>query len=121
MMRLHRMLGVGFLVGALFACSDDKKDDAVTVHGTVGSRVIVDNARAIAVGADGRVFWAYLDAHRDFTLKLPVGQSYRILVANQRDEGGQRTVARLVVDGSRWICANEATTVDLGTLKPSTT
>ncbi len=118
-----RSLGGVLMAVALVACgSDEKKPDGrMTVQGSVAQSIAVDNARAIAIGRDGRTFWTYLDAHRDFTLKLPVGQSYRILIANQLASGGQKTVARVVLDGADgktvWVGANDAVTVDFGRLR----
>lgn len=116
--------GALFVVG-LAACGSDKntsEGQTMTVQGTVSQGIAIDNGRAVAVGSDGRVFWSYLDADRDFTLKLPVGQSYRVLIANQLANGGQKKVGYLLLkDGSQWIGANGAITVDLGRLKISTT
>jgi hypothetical protein len=91
------------------------------IQGTVSQTLEVSNARAIATGADGRVFWTRLDKDRDFTLKLPTGQSYRIVIANQLSTGAQRVIGRIVLgEGAGktvWVGANEPTTVDFGMLK----
>jgi hypothetical protein len=113
------------MVMAAVACGgrDEPKDGTMTVHGTVSSKLAVDNARAVAIGADGRIFWAYLDVERDFTLRLPTGQSYRIVIANQLAGGGQKTVGHvaLATGGAKtlWIAASEEKTVDLGRLSPA--
>src|SRR5262245_52908039 len=73
---------------ALAACSGAREPDGeLFVQGKVSDAIAVDNARAMAVGRDGRTFWAYLDAHRDFSLRLPVGQSYQISIVNGREGG----------------------------------
>lgn len=101
--------------------STSRVSGSMTVHGTVSTRLSVDNARAVAIGTDGRTFWAYLDQDREFTLDLPVGQSYRVIVANQRSGGGQQTIGHLTLNGSsgrtEWIGANRAINVDLGLLR----
>ena len=82
----------------------------------------LDNARAIAVGADGRVFWSYLDVRGSFALTLPVDQSYRVLVADTLAGGGLRTIAHLVVHPStgatRWMGIHQGGVVSLGALRP---
>ena len=101
--------------------STSRVSGSMTVHGTVSTRLSIDNARAVAIGSDGRTFWAYLDQDREFTLDLPVGQSYRVIVANQRANGGQQTIGHMMLSGSNgrteWIGANKAINVDLGLLR----
>jgi len=101
--------------------STSRVSGSMTVHGTVSTRLSIDNARAVAIGSDGRTFWAYLDQDREFTLDLPVGQSYRVIVANQRANGGQQTIGHLTLNGgsgrTEWIGANKAINVDLGLLR----
>lgn len=101
--------------------STSRVSGSMTVHGTVSTRLSIDNARAVAIGSDGRTFWAYLDQDREFTLDLPVGQSYRVIVANQRANGGQQTIGHLMLSGgsgrTEWIGANKAINVDLGLLR----
>ena len=103
--------------------STAQSKETLTVQGNVPSAARrLDNARAVAFAESGHVYWAYLDAQGDFSLKLPVGQSYRVVIANQLDASYQRAVGHVVIadptDGtsSEWIGANEAGTVDLGTL-----
>jgi hypothetical protein len=116
------VLGVVVTAGALSGCSSGSSSSGpeLAVQGTVSQGVQVDDARAVAIGTDGRTFWAYLDAQRDFTLTLPVGQSYRIVVANALEGGGEAIVGHLVVTDASgdtdWLGANEPGTVDLGTL-----
>lgn len=106
------------------ACGKEpsEPEGELAVQGSVSSAVQIDNARAVAIGSDGRQFWAYIDRDRDFTLRLPVGQSYRIIIANQLEGGGQVKVGHLVLRGidgkTEWLGANEPGTVDLGRLRP---
>lgn len=127
-MKALSVLGGVVLAAMAVACGASAGDEsasstsgAMTVHGSVSSRLSLDNARAVAIGSDGRTFWAYLDQDREFTLELPVGQSYRVIVANQRPGGGQQTVGHLVLAGgsgrTEWLGANSAIDVDLGTLR----
>ena len=124
MNRALMLSGAVLVAMAAVACSAAEASDAsntMTVHASVTTNLSIDNARAVAIGTDGRTFWAYVDRDRDFTLELPVGQSYRIIVANQRTSGGQRTVGHVVLDGARgtteWIGANAPGDVDLGKLR----
>ena len=130
------MFGVLVTGSSLVACggADGKVEESKTaqatgtlaVQGHVSSKIALDKARAIAIARDGRTYWTHLDAQRDWTLKLPVGQAYRIVIANQRTDGvkGQVVVAKLVLDAnakSPWIAVKEGGTVDLGTLRPAAT
>jgi hypothetical protein len=94
---------------------------SLAVQGTVSKTLAVESARAVAIGSDGRTFWADLDAQRDFTLWLPVGQSYRIVIASVRGGIVQEKVGHLVLQASSgsslWLGANQPGTVDLGVLK----
>lgn len=129
-MKAFSMFGAVVLAAMAVACGESydaesaSKGGAMTVHGTVSSKLEVDNARAVAIGTDGRTFWAYLDQDREFTLQLPVGQSYRVIVANQRSGGGQQTIGHLVLSGAdgrtEWLGANSAIDVNLGTLRIGT-
>jgi hypothetical protein len=124
MMNRVIVMGVVAWAGAIAACSssgDSSSGPQLAVQGTVSKGVQVDNARAVAIGTDGSTYWAYLNDQRDFTLTLPVGQSYRLVIANARQGGGQAIVGHLVVPsasgGSSWLGANQPGTLDLGTLK----
>jgi hypothetical protein len=116
------IVGIAILAGGIGACSDDSNGE-LAVQGTVSQAITVDNARAVAVGQDGRTFWTYLDAHRDFTLRLPTGQSYRIYVSNGRASGGRAMVAHLALRGAAgktpWLGVTATGTVDLGALRPA--
>jgi hypothetical protein len=90
-----------------------------TVRGTFAEQSLaLDNARAIAFGDDGSVYWTYLGAGGDFTLQLPVGCAYRIVFANELEGGGQVKIAHLTfetsVGVSEWFGANQAGDVELG-------
>lgn len=123
MVRTKRTLGVAALVATIAACGSSREGE-LTVQGTVSQELAVDDARAIAIGADGRTYWAQLDAQRDFTLTVPSGQSYRVAIANARPDGDDDIVGQLVLtDGAsrtEWIRADEAATIDLGTLRAIT-
>lgn len=107
---------------AVLACGkseDSGSSGALALTGTVSSAVTVDDARAIAIDGDGHTVSAYLDADRGFTLRLPVGRSYRVVIANPRREGGLVQVAHLTLNGDEWLGANEEGSVDLGVLVPT--
>jgi hypothetical protein len=111
---------------ALVACgSSSSSEGTLTVRGTLGSSAMLDNARAVAIGSNGTRHWAYLDRDGDFTLELPVGTSYRLLVANQLETGYQKTIGHVMItttDGrSEWIGANETGTINLGKLRTAST
>jgi hypothetical protein len=116
-------LGVAAAVGAIgVGCSGaGSGGPALVVQGTVSQALATNDARAIAIGTDGRTFWTSLDAQRDFTLLLPVGQSYRIVIADTRPGGVEEKIAHLVLQqswgASLWLGANAAGMVDLGVLK----
>lgn len=124
---LHLSAGI-LALGLVAGCGGaPSTGGTATVTGSVSRTTRpLDNARALAIGADGRSFWAYLDAAGAFALKLPVGQSYRVLVADALAGGGQRTVGHLVVHpttgATRWIGLRVPGTVVLGALHltPST-
>lgn len=109
--------------GLLAACSNETTDEVMTVQGTVSSKLVLDNAKAVAVLHDGTRIMAPLDASRDFTVQVPVGTSFRLLIVNQLATGGQATVAQVGVPSSDgvattpWIGANKAQVVNLGVLK----
>lgn len=108
-------LGVGCGKG-----EPDGNTERMTVRGTVSQLSVAQGARAVAVGADGRTVWATLDGHGDFSLRLPLGQSYRIVIANPRRAAGHLVLARGATS-TRWIAARSTTTIDLGRLSPAAT
>jgi hypothetical protein len=90
------------------------------------STLSLDNARVVAVGSNGHVFWSYVNAARNFSIALPAGASYRILVTNSLATGQQRIVGHLVnqtpAGPTEWIGTGTIGTFDLGSLRraPST-
>jgi hypothetical protein len=120
------LMGVAVFAGALVACSsgDPSGRGELAVQGSVSQAVSLDNARVIAIGSDGRTFWSYLDAQRDFTLFVPVGQSYRVVIASEQAGGLQVKAGHLVVQAASgatsWLGANQPGLVDLGVLQLTT-
>jgi len=116
------VLGAAAIVTSVAGCSSaGPSGPTLAVQGTVSQALSTNDARAVAIGTDGRTFWTSLDAQRDFTLLLPVGQSYRIVIANTHADGAQEKIAHLVVQQSWgstiWLGANAMGSVDLGVLK----
>jgi hypothetical protein len=120
-------LGLMAVVATVAGCSDNGSSDwsPLFVQGTVSQGLSVDNAVAVAIGDDGRTVWTALDAQRNFTLLLPLGHSYQIVIASELPDGHQMKVGHLVLPvasgTSTWLGANEGGTVDLGVLHPSST
>jgi hypothetical protein len=120
------VLGASALVCLAIGCGGGDKtgtaSDALTVHGTVPrSTLVTDNAKAIAVSASGHVYTAYLDRQGDFTLNLPAGHAYRVLIANTLPSGrhsvvGRLTLANRTTGTSAWLGARSAGNIDLGNL-----
>jgi outer membrane murein-binding lipoprotein Lpp len=117
-------------VMALTGCSSEEKSDStktasakgnLTVQGSVSSKLGTDNARAVAIGENGKKIWTMLDKHGDFSLKLPTGQSYRVVIANQLPGGGQKVIGKLAVKNGKSatdvISAKKKGTIDLGVLR----
>jgi hypothetical protein len=123
-MRKYLVWASAAALSAIVGCGqsssgDDGKGGLTTFRGTVTSTSVDrDNARAIAVADDNTMYWSYLDNRGDFTLKLPVGQSYRIIFANQLEDGGQTKIGHLAISTSsgvsEWIGANEPGIINLG-------
>src|SRR5437868_5980642 len=109
MKRLTLALGLA-MAAPLYACNNapattdgapSSSSEAMTVHGVLPPSLrSLDNARAIAVGADGRTFAAYLDPKGGFTLNLPVNHAYRILFANSRADGSEVVLGHMIVNTS---------------------
>ena len=93
----------------------------LTVQGSVSSKLGTDNARAVAIDEKGKKIWTFLDSHGDFSLKLPAGKSYRVVIANQLAGGGQKVIGKLAVkNGSKAtdvIEAKKSGKIDLGVLR----
>lgn len=119
-----KLFGVSAIGAMAIACGNgpSEPEGELAVQGSVSSALGLDNARAVAIGSDGRQFWTYVDRDRDFTLRLPVGQSYRIVIANELG-GEQVKIGHLVLRGidgkTEWLGANEPGTVDVGKLRPA--
>jgi hypothetical protein len=96
--------------------------DALTVHGTVPrTTLLTDNAKAIAVSPAGHVYTAYLNRQGGFTLQLPTGHAYRVLIANTLPSGRHEVIGRLTLANrstgtSAWLGARSAGNIDLGEL-----
>lgn len=121
------VVGVSVLTGcseSSTAFADDEeamtKRDKVTVSGTVSSGLGANNALAIALGEDGKKVWTRLDARGDFTLRLGAGKAYRILIANELPNGGQKVIGKVSLTNgaakTAWFSAKSSARVDLGTL-----
>jgi hypothetical protein len=120
-------------------CGNSKTDTSTSsgdlvVQGTVGRSLVTDpttnttqdGVRVFALGSDGRNVWTIIDKDRDFTLRLHVGVSYRIVVAQAVTAGPQQQVlGQLMLAGDQgqtpWLAAKSGGTVNLGTLKAATT
>jgi hypothetical protein len=120
-------LGLVVVAATIAGCSDSGSWNlnSVVVQGTVSQALSVDNGQAVAIGDDGKTIWTALDAERDFTLLLPLGHSYQIVIASGLPDGHQMKVGHLVLSAasgtSTWLGANEGGTVDLGVLHPAST
>jgi hypothetical protein len=112
----------------LLACSNTPTTTwtlgTLTVHGTLPPTTrALDNARAVALGADGRTYAAYLDRTGQFTLDLPVGHAYLIAFANSRLDGSEAVIGHLVVhtsNGARnFLGARAPGQIELGVVSPA--
>jgi hypothetical protein len=91
------------------------------VHGTLPPTTkALDNARAVALGADGHTFAAYLTRTGQFTLNLPVGHAYMIVFANSRLDGSESVIGHLTIhtsNGTRsFLGARAPGQIELGTV-----
>lgn len=105
---------------AAVACGQDAAStDDTRLHGTVAQELRQPGMQAIAVAADGRWISTSVAANGDFTLDLRPGQPYRLVLATPVAGGGERIVARVVIDGTSgrtvWISTN-ANDIAFGTL-----
>ena len=95
----------------------------MTLQGTVSQDLYAADVRAVALGKDGRTFWAELDAKGDFKLVVPTGQPYRIVLVRPESNGGNKLVAGVVANGAlgqtAWLRADQAATIRLGTILPA--
>jgi hypothetical protein len=118
------------LAMAAVACSSPEvatpSSSSLEVTGTVDTALrSLDNASAVAIGSDGRTFSAYVQKNGSFKLDLPVGHTYRILIANSTMAGELRTIGHLVnktSDGKTdEIAVKEGGKMKLGALRPAGT
>ncbi len=130
-----KRIGIGSVVAlalAAIACGGGDKEDTgsnasnLKVSGTVeNAGRSLDNASAIAIGSDGRTFSAYLDRSGKFSLDLPVGHVYRIIIANGTMSGGLHPIGHLVNSTTRGnaeeISVKTGGSMNLGRLRPAGT
>jgi hypothetical protein len=118
-------LGVS-AIGCGSAGGQSSAGDRMTLQGTVAtSEMALDNARAIALSADGHAYAAYLDQNGDFSLQVPTGHAYRVVIANSLASGQHQVVGHVAIRTSRgtstWLGARAAAKVDLGVLSGTQT
>lgn len=119
---MRRIVGAVVLVMATMACAGSSEPTTASskarIEGTVVQRSL-DNARAIAITPDGRRTWSYLDVRGHFTLELPAGRAYRLMIANTLPDGSFRAIGHLVIHASngvgRWLDLRSGA-LDLGAL-----
>lgn len=114
--------GLGVMLTAFACgCGSSASNDTlmVTGHVTATSKGF-DNPRVVAVSAKGNALWSYIDAKGNFSLSLPKGTSYRILVTNQIPGDKRAVLGHVVVNGTSgktsWIAVPEGGALNLGTL-----
>jgi hypothetical protein len=102
------------------ASSAPESTGTVALKATISGRTL-SSARAVAVASDGSRYWAALTPSGQFTLKVPAGKSYRVLLVNSLTGGGSRVSGHVVTSASgRWLAlSGQQGTVDLGTVSPS--
>lgn len=95
-------IALAIAVAALTAsCAKDAPPTENTrIHGTVAQELRQPGMQALAIGADGRWISTSVAADGGFTLDLPGGQSYRVVLATKTPSGAERVVARVVLDGT---------------------
>jgi hypothetical protein len=126
MNRITRVLTGSALFVAAGACgSPDKTEHTMTLRGSLSSTTRpMDNTRAVAIADTGKRYWAYLSVRGTFTLKVPTGHAYRVVLANQLPGGGQVKIGHVTIAGangpSTWISARLPGVVDLGKLRSGT-
>lgn len=110
---------------ALCGCSstpapENTGTQSMRLQGSITSARKLDNARVVAIGTKGKRYWSYVDAAGRFTIALPPGASYRVLVTNAQRVGPDRVTAHLALakatGASRWIGVHGSGTFDLGVL-----
>ena len=129
---MKNLFGLGTVMAlsmAAVACGNSPEasttpSSSLEVTGTVDTQLrSLDNASAVAIGSDGRTFSAYVKKNGSFKLDLPVGHTYRILIANSTMAGQLRTVGHLVnktSDGKAdEIAVKTGGKMNLGALRPA--
>lgn len=124
--RLGWMVAALVAIGCQGSASSGNTEGTAIVKGSVPTTArSLDNARAIAISPSGQRFSAYLDGRGSFTLTLPSGQAYRLVVANGRAGGGAAVIGhvqlRTVAGTTRWLAPAAGATLDLGALRLATT
>ncbi len=125
---MMKSLGFGSVLAfamTVLACGKGTPDSSSTLKVTgsidTNSRSL-DNASALAIGSDGRTFSAYVQKTGRFTLELPVGHVYRIIIANSTMRGELRPIGHLVNTTSKGkadvIAVKDGGSLNLGTLRP---
>lgn len=127
---MKKLIGIGSVMAlgmAAVACGEtpaESSSSTLEVTGTVDQRLrTLDNASAVAIGSDGRTYSAYLKANGAFRLSLPVGHTYRVLIANSTANGELRQIGHLVNQTSAGkedeIAVKDGGRLNLGTLRPA--
>jgi hypothetical protein len=119
------LVAVAAAVGITAMGCASKTDSPSTLHitGTVGQQSsALSGPRAVATSSDGRSFSAVLTKTGQFALDVPVGSTYRIVIANATRTGQLRVVGHLVNPTTHGttdvIAVNGAGSLALGTLRP---
>lgn len=127
---MKKLIGIGSVMAlgmAAVACGEtpaESSSSTLEVTGTVDQRLrTLDNASAVAIGSDGRTYSAYLKSNGGFRLSLPVGHTYRVLIANSTANGELRQIGHLVNQTSAGkedeIAVKAGGRLNLGTLRPA--
>lgn len=126
-----RSVGIGGWVCAAAAlaigCGPSASDPSAPATELVLSGLVapsarrLDNARAVAVTSTGSSYATYLDAHGAFSLRLPIGASYKLQIANTLPGNGQRVIGHFVTVSSagatHWFSVRKGGMFDVGTLR----
>ena len=121
------VVGCGAVL-AMFGCGsagggarESTGTQTMRLEGSIPSSVrLLDDARARAIGSDGKHYWSYVDASGHFALRVKPGVSYRVLVTNAQRVGPDRVTGHVVVTTrtgtSKWLGIHGGGTIDLGVL-----
>ena len=87
---LSAAFGGGLLITVVACGSTDAPERTMTLQGALSAgSVHTDNARAIAVSDTGNKYWSYLTGKGTFSVKVPIGHAYRLVIANQMAGAGR--------------------------------